>query len=158
MLLVQAQRESGLNTAAVHQNLAADGKVKSTDYGIMQINSGNFALLGLRSPAEAMDPCRNLRAASDLYQTLSRYNSGNPTVSISYANAIISGTRLVKEPGTETPISPADQTDPQPPAWNLEAVADWRRRHAPTAEDAASDEAAPETAIVEPTPKQGEHK
>ena len=30
-----------------------------------------------------------------------------------------------------------DPDDPQPPAWDMEAVADWRRRHAPTPEDAA---------------------
>lgn len=99
LLLVQAQRESHLDTAAISPK-NTDG---STDYGLMQINSGNFGLLGIRSIGEAMDPCRNLMAAADLYRTLSRYNSGSPTKSIaSYSAGIMA--RLSRSPSAPSPV------------------------------------------------------
>ena len=87
MLLVQAQMESRLDTTIVHEN-----KNGTRDWGLMQINDANWSLLGIHTSSEALDPCRNLRAAADLYHTLSRYNSGNATSSLDYAKAIITGT------------------------------------------------------------------
>lgn len=125
MLLVQAQRESSLDTAAIHQN--SNG---TTDYGLMQINSSNFPLLGLRSTAEALDPCRNLRAAADLYKTLSRYNSGSPTASIAYAHTIISATRM--ESAAAPTSGPGDCPPVDRTGWHVVALpaqcianADW---------------------------------
>lgn len=84
LLLVQAQIESKLDPLVIHHNTNG-----TTDYGLMQINSANFVLLGIRSTEEALDPCRNIKAAADLYQTLSRYNSGNATTSIGYAARVM---------------------------------------------------------------------
>ena len=115
MLLVQAQRESGLDTAAIHANVNG-----STDYGVMQINSGNFQLLGLRSPAEALDPCRSLQAAQDLYFILSRYNSGRPTASLGYASAIVDGTHGVTPEPVEATATAAC-SPPDPTGWRVVA-------------------------------------
>lgn len=86
MILAIAEGESRLpsglfNTAAV--NLNRNG---TRDYGLMQINSGNLAWLGL-TQAAAMDPCVNIAAAEAVLKTFSRYNSGNPTASPAYAKA-----------------------------------------------------------------------
>ena len=82
-ILKIAQVESALDPQAVHRN--RDG---STDFGLMQINSKNFALLGLTSMADALDPCRSISAAAALLASFSRYNSGSPTRSLAYAASV----------------------------------------------------------------------
>ena len=109
-----ARTESGFDTLAMHDNTtgrtfkpatretAAALATKlvnvsrhSVDLGIMQINSANFAWLGM-SIIDAFDPCRSLAAADQvlvagyaapaaavdqqqaLAQALSRYNTGSP--------------------------------------------------------------------------------
>lgn len=107
MLLVQAQIESGLDPVATHQNTNG-----TRDWGLMQINDSNFALLGIRSPAEVLDPCRNLQAAADLYRTLSRYNSGKPDASLDYARAIVSRMHLIPASGPSIPIPASEPASP----------------------------------------------
>jgi type IV secretion system protein VirB1 len=89
-----ARHESGLDPAAIHHN--ADG---STDYGLMQINSGNLALLGL-TPATALDPCRSIAAGARLLVSFSRYNTGSPTRGIAngYAVAVVAAAHAVRWP------------------------------------------------------------
>ena len=134
-----------LNHYAINHN--SNG---TTDYGLAQINSSNFVWLtkSLGVPVNErtiFDPCINLQAA--LQVLFVRYN-GNPPdeVKVAYATGAIA--QITQFPTPAVPDAPTDQADPQPPAWDIEAVADWRRRHAPTAEDAADNEAA--TAIAEP--------
>jgi hypothetical protein len=79
-ILQIATRESGLDTAAVHVN--ADG---SRDEGLMQINERNKSWLGLRDP---FDPCQSIHAAGALLASYSRYNTGNPTKGIAYAQSV----------------------------------------------------------------------
>jgi hypothetical protein len=119
-----AQHESGLDPTIVHRN--SNGTI---DVGIAQINSSNFGWLGLTIET-AMDPCRNFAAGAKVL--FARYN-GNPPdfVKSAYASDVMA--RI-----SQTPAPPDDtSTDPQPPPWDMEAVADWRRRHVPTSEDAA---------------------
>lgn len=71
-LLDIARVESGLNPTA--QNVNKDG---SRDIGLMQVNERNFGWLGL-TPQTALDPCQSLRAAGQLLQSYSRYNTGSP--------------------------------------------------------------------------------
>ena len=78
-ILKIAQVESGLNTNAAHWN--RDG---TADYGLMQINERNFPWLGLTRES-ALDPCRSIEASGRVLASFSRYNSGSPTKSISYA-------------------------------------------------------------------------
>jgi hypothetical protein len=143
-----AQHESGLNTTAINRNTNG-----TDDVGLTQVNTANFNWLARAMTAEQhrlvivslatiVDPCLNLSAGAHVL--FAKYN-GNPpdAVKAAYAAGVIA-----KIPtGAEMP-SRQPETDPQPPAWDLEAVADWRRRHAPTAEDAA--EAPPPPAIAEP--------
>jgi hypothetical protein len=118
-----------LDTAAVNHN--PNGTL---DVGIAQVNTSNFGWTGL-TMATAMDPCRNLAAAMKILFV--RYNGAPPDAAkVTYANGTIAA---IREVGAEPPLEKqhVDPDDPQPPAWDMEAVADWRRRHVPTAEDAA---------------------
>ena len=119
-----ARTESGLDVLAIHDNttgrtykpatreaaivltseLVNVGR-HSVDLGIMQINSANFAWLGM-SISDAFDPCRSLAAADQvlvrgyvapapgadqqqaLHAALSRYNTGSPARGI--ANGYVS--------------------------------------------------------------------
>ncbi len=83
-------------------------KGHSVDLGLMQINSGNLASLGM-GVKDAFDPCRSLDAANRILRTafaagsseadrqaailitLSRYNTGRPLAGIAngYANRVI---------------------------------------------------------------------
>lgn len=65
-----AQHESGLDPKAIHYN--HNGTV---DVGLAQINSSNFAWLGLTMET-AFDPCRNLAAGAAVL--LARYNGSPP--------------------------------------------------------------------------------
>ena len=109
LLHAQAIKESGMNTTATNHNVNG-----STDYGLMQINSRNFGLLGVRSAEELFNPCRNLKAAADLYKTLSRYNSGKPLASITYAVSILNRVTPA-EPAAKPHTAPASVfTRPHP--------------------------------------------
>ena len=113
-LAAVARTESGFDPFALHDNTTgrtyhpttqedaiasgvelATVERHSVDFGLMQINSGNFARLGL-TLSDAFDPCHNLAAADrvllDGYtapapgedpqpavqQAISRYNTGDP--------------------------------------------------------------------------------
>jgi soluble lytic murein transglycosylase-like protein len=82
VIVAMAQRESGLDPAAVHVN--SDGSV---DVGLMQINSRNWAWLGLTRET-AMDPCRSIAAGAAVLTAFSQYNSGSPTRSLPYAMSV----------------------------------------------------------------------
>lgn len=113
LLRKQARKESVLDTRAVHHNTNG-----SVDYGLMQINDRNFSLLGLHSVEEALDPCRSLNAAANLYKILSRYNSGSPTKSLVYAASIME--RVPADTGTAETVPPA--CDPDPDGWHVTAT------------------------------------
>jgi Transglycosylase SLT domain len=77
-----AQHESGLDPAAVHHN--ANG---TTDWGLVQVNSSNFAWTGL-TPSTALDPCANLRAGAMVL--FAKYNGNPPAAAkIAYANDVM---------------------------------------------------------------------
>lgn len=58
----------------------------SRDYGLMQINEGNFPSLGITAD-QALDPCVSIAAAARLLENFSRYNSGKATAAMHYAVA-----------------------------------------------------------------------
>ena len=102
-----AQHESGLDPVAVHQN--ADGSV---DVGLMQINSRNWAWLGLTRET-ALDPCRSIAAGAAVLTAFSRYNSGSPTRSFPYAisvSAKVSALRGNSNPPA-SPSAPGEDVD-----------------------------------------------
>lgn len=133
-------------------NLIAAGK--SIDTGTFQINSANLDLLDIRLP-DTFDTCHAAAAAARLIAIMSRYNSGSPTAALAYAKRVTSAVGAIKAgagPGSQvTPNPPADPS--QPPAWDMEAVAEWRRIHAPTAEDAANAPSEPPTVTAALPPK-----
>jgi type IV secretion system protein VirB1 len=107
-------------------------KGHSLDLGLMQINSGNLASLGL-GVNDAFDPCRSLNAAhrillagfaagsseaerqAAILITLSRYNTGRPLAGIAngYVNRVIAAQ-------SDWPTGKAAQQDPNmPPQWNI---------------------------------------
>ena len=111
-ILAYAQGESLvrgglLDASAVHRN--ANG---STDWGLMQINDGNFGWLGL-TPATAMDPCRSIAAAETVLQTASRYNSGSPIRSTAYA-ILVAAREHALEATVDAPPSPAPRPAANP--------------------------------------------
>jgi hypothetical protein len=76
-----AQHESGLDPSVVHRN--PNGTI---DVGLVQVNSLNFAWLGLTMQT-AMDPCRNLAAGARVL--LVKYNGNPPDAGkVTYANAV----------------------------------------------------------------------
>jgi soluble lytic murein transglycosylase-like protein len=84
MILAIARNESMVapdqfNPRAVNMN--RDG---SRDLGLMQVNSRNFAWLGLTEDA-ALNPCISIGAAEQVLRAFSSYNSGSPTKSADYA-------------------------------------------------------------------------
>lgn len=109
------------------------------DLGVAQINSANFARLGL-TPEAAFDPCRNLRAAATvllegyrptgpspaerqaaLRVALSRYNTGHPergfrngyVARVEHAAVRLHGRRPHAGPAVPAP-PPAPQAGPAP--------------------------------------------
>lgn len=68
-----AQTESSFNPAAVSK----PNSNGTQDYGLMQINSSNFASLGLTS-ATALDPQSNINAAMSLLSTYTQKYGDNP--------------------------------------------------------------------------------
>jgi hypothetical protein len=124
-----AEVESGFDTEAVRVN-HKPGKADTWDVGLMQINTGNFSRLGL-DMTTAKDKCRSIEAGVRVL--LSRYNTGksDSDVGIAYARRVINA--------PVTPASPPVTTEGEPPSWDLEAVAEWRRIHIPTPEDALTE-------------------
>lgn len=102
--LVPPAKAAAISTA---QALIAQGH--SIDVGLAQINSGNFAWLGL-DVAAAFDPCRSIAAGAEVLTAYSRYNTGSPTrgVANGYAQSVVAAVHAVK--GT-TPAAP-DVTPP----------------------------------------------
>jgi type IV secretion system protein VirB1 len=109
MLVGIALHESGLVTDVVHHNTNG-----TTDFGLMQINSANFDLLGINA-STALDPCRSMRAAADLMRIMSRYNTGTADRGIAngYVAAVSASVRAVRgNPATAEP-------PPVPPAASI---------------------------------------
>jgi hypothetical protein len=96
-----AQHESGLDSVAIHRN--ANGTV---DVGLAQVNSANFAWLGLTLET-ALDPCRNLAAGARVL--LAKYN-GNPsdTAKAAYATAVTARIRDLGDAPSTPPSLPPD--------------------------------------------------
>lgn len=138
-----ALHESGGDTNARHLN--PNG---TYDYGLAQINSSNLGWLRL-TPLTVMDPCTNLAAGARVLFV--RYN-GNPPpeVAEAYANDVMA--KISGNPAAgPSPLQPAaedDPSDPRPPAWDMEAVADWRNRHNPSTQETA-DQGTPDVAVAQ---------
>jgi type IV secretion system protein VirB1 len=126
MLVGIATHESRLRTDVVHQN--PNG---SHDVGLMQINSANFAWLGL-TEASALDPCQSLRAARDLLQSYSRYNTGSPVSGVGngYVRDVVASVARVRR--AESAVTTASAcTEPDSTGWrvsasNCRASSEWR--------------------------------
>ena len=140
-------------TEAVQIAAALIAAGKSIDTGTFQINSANLDLLDI-SLLDTFDTCHAAAAAARLIALMSRYNSGSPTAALAYAKRVTAAVSAVKSGAGPAPqVTPNPPVDPsQPPAWDMEAVAEWRRIHAPTAEDAADASSDPPTVSVEPSP------
>lgn len=66
LLRVIAERESGLNAKAINHNRDAKGRIVSTDYGVMQINSRHIPTLKklgvIKSQHDLLNnPCLNIQ-------------------------------------------------------------------------------------------------
>jgi soluble lytic murein transglycosylase-like protein len=96
-----AQHESSLDPVAIHRN--ANGTL---DVGLAQVNSANFAWLGLTLQT-ALDPCRNLAAGARVL--LAKYN-GNPPESVkaAYADGVTAQIRALSDGPPAPPSSPPD--------------------------------------------------
>ena len=118
-----------IDTDATHIN--ANG---TTDYGAGQVNTVNMGWTGLAN-GDWRDPCQNLQAAMKVL--FARYNGNAPDAAkATYASSAEAAVRAAGDaPHPEN--QKVDPKDPQPPEWDMEALADWRRRHDPSAEDAA---------------------
>jgi type IV secretion system protein VirB1 len=104
MLVGIAQHESRLDPAAIHVN--ANG---SKDIGLLQINTSNFAWLGLTAET-ALDPCTSMRAGATVLTAFSAYNTGSPTRGIAngYAQATVASVSMIRAGGSP----PTAQTAP----------------------------------------------
>jgi type IV secretion system protein VirB1 len=133
------QHESGREPFALHDNTAARSYFPeakpdayrlaaalitaghSVDVGLSQINTANFAWLGL-SLATALDPCANIRASATVLTSYSRYNTGSPTRGI--ANGYAAAVQAVRIADT-APAPPAPPDDPcpapDPTGWHVTA-------------------------------------
>jgi type IV secretion system protein VirB1 len=100
---------------SVARNLIAEGH--DFDLGLMQINRGNFAWLGLTVEA-AFDPCRSMAAGAAVLTQISRYNTGSPTTGFrnGYVARVLAAAQKVKGAPEEQPQRAAP--DPPPP-WNV---------------------------------------
>jgi type IV secretion system protein VirB1 len=129
---------------AVAQATALLAQGRRIDLGLMQVSDRQLRGLSI---AEAFDPCRNIAAGAahlkadfDWVLAHRRYNCGRTDCGVQYATAveqIATGVASRTPEGADAPPPPKQQVDPQPPAWDMEAVANWRRRHFPTPEDVA---------------------
>jgi type IV secretion system protein VirB1 len=100
---------------AVARNLISEGH--DLDLGLMQINRGNFARLGLTVEA-AFDPCRSIAAGAAVLTQISRYNTGSPVAGFrnGYVARVLVADRKVKGEAEKEPLPAAP--DPPPP-WNV---------------------------------------
>lgn len=115
-ILQIAQVESGLDTTAERRNTNG-----SVDKGLMQINSANFDLLGLRDP---FDPCQSICAAATLLELFSAYNTGSRTKGIANGYALkvvgIKPVEVTPDPQPPPPVCTAPPWD----TWGREACRD----------------------------------
>ena len=100
---------------AVARNMISEGH--DLDLGLMQINRGNFAWLGLTVEA-AFDPCRSIAAGAAVLTQISRYNTGSPAAGFrnGYVARVLAADRKVKGEAEKQPQPAAP--DPPPP-WNV---------------------------------------
>ena len=100
---------------AVARNMISKGH--DLDLGLMQINRGNFAWLGLTVEA-AFDPCRSIAAGAAVLTQISRYNTGSPAAGFrnGYVARVLAADRKVKGEAEKQPQRAAP--DPPPP-WNV---------------------------------------
>ena len=149
----------------------------SVDVGIMQINSGNFARLGLTLEA-AFDPCRSIAAAaavlagdyaggqthegqqSALRIALSKYNTGNGESG--FANGYVHKVELAARhvvPALDVGLAPAAidkaaaipaaPVDPNaPPSWDVWSSFDYAATHPHESQAPATDASAPDPAVL----------
>src|SRR5215510_9769539 len=109
MLAGIARHESSFDPTIIHAN--ADG---SRDIGLMQINERNFGWLGLNAQT-ALDPCQSMRAAAQLLQSYSRYNTGSPTAGFGngYVQRLVASVAQMKEsPAIHQPPTLSGQITP----------------------------------------------
>ena len=168
-----ALTESGLDPWALHDNTTGTSerpasfdaalavaqswldRGDSVDIGLMQINSGNLAALGMTART-ALDACASLAGGASVLQAaygggdspadrqvalllaLSRYNTGSPFRGImnGYVRRVMA--RVETGPaspaavarGTPSPASDAAAPNPNaPPAWNVGAVGSYAQAH-----------------------------
>jgi type IV secretion system protein VirB1 len=162
-----ARTESGLDPWALHDNTTGVSEIPasqdqaqadaaawisrgdSVDVGLMQINSANFAALGLSAGA-ALDPCASLAGGAAvllaaygggtttaeqqvaLLMALSRYNTGSPLKGImnGYAHTVMVSAGPVPAPAMGASQTTPVLTDPNaPPAWNIAATGAYAQTH-----------------------------
>jgi type IV secretion system protein VirB1 len=108
---LQPHAQSAAGAAQIAARFISDGH--SVDLGMMQINSKNLGLLGLRL-ADAFDPCRSIAAAAKLIALMSRYNTGDPAAGVrnGYVAAVAGRVHALKVAGIGP--SPAPAATPPP--------------------------------------------
>jgi type IV secretion system protein VirB1 len=118
MLTGIAHHESGFDPTLIHTNV--DG---SRDVGLMQINERNFGWLGLNAQT-ALDPCQSMRAAAQLLQSYSRYNTGSPTAGFAngYVQRVVSAVADVRNSNGRSASTPESATPSSDPAWDVRAT------------------------------------
>jgi type IV secretion system protein VirB1 len=127
-----ARVESSFNTTAIRDNTSGKsyfpaetshavtlarqlmGAGHSIDAGVTQINSANFAWLGL-TPETAFDPCESLRAAKAHLQAFSRYNTGDPVKGLrnGYVGRVMAARYSDSPSAAKPPSPPADRVPPR---------------------------------------------
>ena len=117
MLTGIAHHESDFNPTLIQTNV--DG---SRDVGLMQINERNFGWLGLNAQT-AVDPCQSMRAAAQLLQSYSRYNTGSPTAGFAngYVQRVVSAVADVRNSNRASASTPVSATPSSDPAWDVHA-------------------------------------
>ncbi len=166
-----AQAESRFQPLTINDNTSATAGVPATlevavqiatrlleaghsvDLGLMQINSANFAKLGL-TPAQALDPCRSIAAAASiltddyaggdthemqqnaLRDAISRYNTGDAKSGFEngYVHRVeLAARQIVPSLDVDTPSAATGGAHPTlpvsseieaPPSWNVWAASD----------------------------------
>jgi type IV secretion system protein VirB1 len=118
MLTGIAHHESGFDPTLIHTNAGG-----SRDVGLMQINERNFGWLGLNAQT-ALDPCQSIRAAAQLLQSYSKYNTGSPTAGFAngYVQRVVSAVADVRNSNRASASTPESTTPSSDPAWNLHAT------------------------------------
>lgn len=92
----------------------------SRDFGLAQINSGNFSWLGLNTQT-AMDPCRSIEAEARVFASTAAYNAGNSTskIGIQYAARTFNAAFTEEKSPVATPPKPACPViDPNDDGWH----------------------------------------